>query len=275
MATPLVCLFEMIDPQATRQAMDAFRIAFFDDLALDEGARLLALCGGTGPEAAMAAERVGPRGSVVSLDLNSVSTERARHRFARLGLANARSEQGDVLDQRAVPDERFECLTCAFSLHHFERREDVLGLWARWAQPGALLGLIEWLPLGPDEIFEPVRRAVAAVLGTAGLRLIEPWVARDLALSGSLTEVDGWRLERAWCMEQQIEYPSLDAFWETQLHHDGWATIRARADERFIHIEQALPRSAEPGWACRFRVQATYWSRARVLTGSAGAEAWT
>lgn len=125
-----------------------------EHLELRPGARVLDLCCGTGASAIPAAERVGPSGEVIGLDLAERLLDLARAKAARQGVANARFAVGDLeaLDPQLG---LFDAVVCVFGIFFVpDMPRAVAGLW-RHVMPGGCLAITTW---GADT-FEPANSA--------------------------------------------------------------------------------------------------------------------
>src|SRR5262245_44031126 len=84
-----------------------------DRLDLSRGARVLDVCCGSGASAIPAAQRVGPEGSVLGVDLAERLLALARAKANALRLTNAEFRSGDLLDL-ALPTASFDAVVCVF-----------------------------------------------------------------------------------------------------------------------------------------------------------------
>ena len=171
-----------------------------DLLNLETGGRVLDLCCGSGASALPAAERVGPSGQVVGVDLTPALVAQAQATAAARGLAQATFAAGDV-SALAYPPESFDAVISVFGLFFLD---DMAGMLARawsWLDPGGALAITVWatvnLSPGEDYFWEAVHRdhpvathispaarlappgALAALFEAAGLDrphvVTEPW----------------------------------------------------------------------------------------------------
>ena len=123
-------------------------------LKLPAGARVLDVCCGSGASALPAAERVGPTGPVLGVDLATELLALARRKAAARGLANVEFRSGDMLDL-GLPDAHFDAVVCVFGVFFVpDVPAAVRALW-RSVRPGGRLAVTTWGP----RFFEPANTA--------------------------------------------------------------------------------------------------------------------
>ena len=155
----------MSDPLATAKAkaaatynaaadhFDAAPLAFWDRygrrtverLDLAEGARVLDAGCGSGASAVPAAERVGPSGRVIGVDLAEGLLRLAKAKADARGLRNAEFRCSDM---SALPfeDGHFDAVVCVFAIFFVPNMEaQVAELW-RLVRPGGRLAITTWGP---------------------------------------------------------------------------------------------------------------------------------
>ncbi|NIA70855.1 class I SAM-dependent methyltransferase [Pelagibius litoralis] len=114
-------------------------------LNLTLGASVLDVGCGTGASAIPAAERIGPRGRVIAVDLAENMLSRARARAQDQGLANVEFRRGDMTDL-GFPDMHFDAVISVFSVFFVPDMErQVAELW-RMLRPGGLFAVTSWTP---------------------------------------------------------------------------------------------------------------------------------
>jgi ubiquinone/menaquinone biosynthesis C-methylase UbiE len=119
-------------------------------LKLPSGARVLDVCSGSGASAIPAAQAVGPKGSVLAVDLAQNLLALARAKANALGLKNVEFRNGDLLDP-AIPAAHFDAVICVFGIFFVpDMQAAVRALW-RAVRPGGRLAITTW---GPN-FFEP------------------------------------------------------------------------------------------------------------------------
>src|SRR5688572_1920511 len=124
---------------------ERFGRATVEGLQLPSGARVLDVCCGSGASAIPAAEKIGPTGSVLGVDLAENLLERARAKARERGLQNVEFRIGDMLDLR-LPDSEFDAVVCVFGIFFVpDMAAAVRELW-RVIRPGGRLAITTWGP---------------------------------------------------------------------------------------------------------------------------------
>ncbi|HEY2292993.1 MAG TPA: methyltransferase domain-containing protein, partial [Thermoanaerobaculia bacterium] len=129
---------------------DRFGRRTVDRLGLAPGDSVLDLCCGTGASALPAAERVGPSGRVLGLDLaeNLIRRARVKATIRRLGNVELRVED---LDQVELPPASFDAVICVFGLFFLPDMKGALRRMWSWVRPGGRLAVTTWGP----RLFQP------------------------------------------------------------------------------------------------------------------------
>lgn len=116
-----------------------------DRLHLKEGERVLDVACGTGASAIPAAQRVGPAGSVLAIDLAERLLELGRTKAHGLGLANVEFRIGDM-ERLGLPDASFDAVVCVFGIFFVDdMARAARELW-RMVRPGGQLAVTTWGP---------------------------------------------------------------------------------------------------------------------------------
>jgi ubiquinone/menaquinone biosynthesis C-methylase UbiE len=167
-------LIRWLDLQNSWATMRAAKRALLDLLVLRPGQAALEVGCGTGDDARVLAERVGPTGRVVALDLSMFQLEEARRRAVGSPLA-IEFAQGDV-QELAYPDDTFDACRCERVLQHVPALEQAIRELVRVTKPGGRVVVIDtdW---GGLVTSDPVTQAITAHV-TATIR--NPQVGRAL-----------------------------------------------------------------------------------------------
>jgi ubiquinone/menaquinone biosynthesis C-methylase UbiE len=165
-----------------------------DMAGIGPGERVLDVACGTGLVTFAAAAAVGPRGTVVGVDLSDGMVERCRARARERGLGHVRVERMDA-EALALPDASFDAALCALGLMYVPDARKALAEMTRVLAPGGRAVAAVWgqrSRCGWAEIFPIVDAQVKSEvcpmffsLGTAD-RL--SMVCRDQGLSDVVTE---------------------------------------------------------------------------------------
>ncbi|HKX08880.1 MAG TPA: methyltransferase domain-containing protein [Stellaceae bacterium] len=164
-------------------------------LTLSPGATVLDVGCGTGASALPAAQRVGPGGRVIGVDLAERLLAIARQKAAAQGLANAEFRTGDM-ERLGYPDGHFDAVVSVFSIFFVpDMVRQARELW-RMVRPGGSLAITTWGP----RMFEPgtthwwdAVRAVRPDLVPAvspWARITEPPAVRDLMREAGIADVE-------------------------------------------------------------------------------------
>jgi ubiquinone/menaquinone biosynthesis C-methylase UbiE len=123
-------------------------------LALRPGARVLDVGCGTGASALPAADRVGPTGKVIGIDLADRLLEIARQKAASRNLGNVEFHFGDM-ERLGYPDRHFHAVICVFAIFFVpDMAKQLRELW-RMVSPGGQLAITTWGP----RVLEPAASA--------------------------------------------------------------------------------------------------------------------
>jgi ubiquinone/menaquinone biosynthesis C-methylase UbiE len=141
---------------------DAAPLAFWDRtgrrtierLMLHPGAAVLDVGCGSGASALPAAERVGPSGRVIGVDLADRLLDLARAKAAQRGRQNVEFRLGDMTDL-GYPDNSFDAVVSVFSIFFVPDMEAVVRELWRMVKPGGKLAITTWGP----RFFEPAYSA--------------------------------------------------------------------------------------------------------------------
>jgi SAM-dependent methyltransferase len=158
-----------------RQAEFLSRFTHFllDSAGITSGMKVLDMGTGIGDVAFMVAERVGPQGTVVGVDMNPAMIDFARQRAQAAGITNVAFIQGD-LSQVAL-DDRFDAVVGRLILLYIKDRAALLRRLSQQLRPGGIVAFQELdltlagttLPHAP--VFGQAVKRIKEVFGRAGL----------------------------------------------------------------------------------------------------------
>jgi ubiquinone/menaquinone biosynthesis C-methylase UbiE len=164
-------------------------------LELPIGATVLDVGCGTGASALPAAEKVGPQGRVIGVDLAERLLEIARQKADEHGLANISFEIGDM-ERLGYPDDHFDAVISVFSIFFVpDMARQVRELW-RMVRPGGWLAITTWGPRmfqpGTSIWWNAVTEVRPDLVNTASPwdRIVEPQALRDLLREAGIVDVE-------------------------------------------------------------------------------------
>ena len=221
-------------------------------LGLTAGQQVLDVCCGSGASAIPAAKIVGPRGSVIGIDLAQNLLELARSKAQQQALDNVHFQSGDMT-RLPFEDDSFDVVVCVFGIFFVPDMESALRELKRVLRTGGKLAITTWGP----RFFEPANTAFWNSVRNARPDLYKgfnPW--------DRICEVDDLRtlLEAAGLKELHVEAESgsqpvnsPDDWWAMilgsgyrgtveQLNHDAREKVRK---QNLDFIQNAAVRSVE------------------------------
>jgi ubiquinone/menaquinone biosynthesis C-methylase UbiE len=210
---------------------DRFGRRTVDRLQLRPGDRVLDVCCGAGASAIPAAERVGPDGRVVGVDLAQNLLERARAKARHRRLTNIEFRAGDMLES-GLESACFDAVVCVFGVFFAADMPAFVAEMWRLVRPGGVLAVTTW---GPG-LFEPATscfwEAVREVEPSL-FKAFSPWdeITTPEALAGlfSRAGVPGPAVV-AEAGQHQLGHP--DRFWDIVLGSGYRATVDALGQEQ-------------------------------------------
>jgi ubiquinone/menaquinone biosynthesis C-methylase UbiE len=172
---------------------DRFGRRTVERLSLAPGMNVLDVCCGMGGSAVPAAERVGPSGQVVAVDLAQNLLDKGAKRAAECGLANIEFRRAD-LEYLPFADRSFDAVICVFGIFFVpDLHGAVRGLW-RLVRPTGFLAITSWgaklFEPADDKFWEAVRRENAELVKSIKPwnRIVEPGPLRALLVECGVTD---------------------------------------------------------------------------------------
>jgi SAM-dependent methyltransferase len=221
--------------QVSLEAAEAYEAAFVPALfgewaphvveaaGVRTGQRVLDVACGTGVVARTAANRVGPTGQVVGVDLNPAMLEVARRRRPDIEW-----RQGDA-GALPLPDAAFDAVLCQAALMFFPDRAGALREMARVLDVGGTVAVQVWASLEEQPGYGPFVEVAARHAGPEAVDLLGSyWVLGDLDALGSLFESAGLDVTATRTLLGTAHFDSLDALVRTEV--DG-TPLGERIDE--------------------------------------------
>jgi SAM-dependent methyltransferase len=114
-----------------------------DAAALRPGMRLLDVAAGTGDQTLLAAQRVGPTGSILATDISAAMLAGAEQNFLQAGLTNITTLVSDAAGLELAESE-FDAAICRFGLMFVTDLPQALSRIHRALKPGARFAALVW-----------------------------------------------------------------------------------------------------------------------------------
>jgi ubiquinone/menaquinone biosynthesis C-methylase UbiE len=222
------------DDDVKRRAQETYDAAadFFDDpalsfwdrfgrgtverLGLKPGAVVLDACAGSGASAVPAAQRVGPTGKVIAVDLADNLLDLTRAKADRLGLSQLQTRHGDI-EALDCPPESFDAVIIVFGLFFLpDMAAGIKGLW-RLVRPGGQLAVTTWGP----RLFEPASSAFWRAVNQ-----VRPDLHRAYNPWDSLTEPEAVRALFVGAGAQDVEVEAIPGSHELRSAEDVWTIVK-------------------------------------------------
>jgi ubiquinone/menaquinone biosynthesis C-methylase UbiE len=207
--------------------------------AVEPGARVLDVACGTGVLARALAGRVGPRGSVVGLDINESMLTVARRVSPRVEWRAAAAEQ------LPFEAESFDAVLSQFGLMFFDDRRAAIGEMQRVLKPGGRLAVAVWDTLENTPGYAAFVALLQRLFGeqVAG-SLRAPFVLGDEKVLASLFEEAGVAGARVATRRGTARFPSIDAWVYADVK--GWTAADLIDDAGHERLRREAERELRP-----------------------------
>lgn len=217
----------------TRSASSYERIRYFpifgqwlvETAQISEGAKVLDVACGRGAVLFPAAERVGPSGHVIGIDLAEGMARETGLEIQRRALQQAEIRQMDA-EYLTFPDSTFDFVLCGFALQFFPHLQRALSEFHRVLRSGGKVAVTTWSDGDARwEWFEDLRNAYGAVLKLGSQSLDKP------------EELQTWS-SQAGFMDIQISRKEVDMVYsnEEEWWNDVWS-LSGRAGLEKLSLE--------------------------------------
>ena len=184
-------------------------------LNLNPGARVLDVCCGSGASAIPAAEKVGPDGFVLGVDLAENLLALAREKARQRGLNNIEFRTADMLNLE-LPESSFDAVVCVFGIFFVpDMPAAVRELWKRVRVEGKL-AITTWGP----RFFEPANTAF-----WNSIRAVRPGLYKGFNPWDRISEPAGVRSVFSSAEIQNVEIVAEVGVHELNSPDDWWAMI--------------------------------------------------
>ncbi len=186
-----------------------FGARLVDFARLRPGEAVLDVGCGRGATLFPTAERVGPEGRVVGVDLSEEMVARVQSEIARQGLRHAAVRQMDAQDLQVVPGS-FDVVICSFVLHLLPDPERAAAAASRALRPGGRCVASAPTGAGPDWDF--MGRIFGSFAERAGHPVVVPFRPR-FDLAATLTAA-GLQATEGRTEQVEFHFPDEQAWWD-------------------------------------------------------------
>jgi ubiquinone/menaquinone biosynthesis C-methylase UbiE len=186
-------------------------------LGLQPGMSVLDVACGSGASTLPAARRVGPRGSVVGIDLSEQMLAMGRAKARRAHLDQIEFRQGDM-NATGFPDASFDAVVCVFGISFAPDMERLVAELWRMVKPGGRLAVTTWGPRLWSPLYDVWRDAVRAERADL-VSDFHPWhrITTPTAVAQLLRSAGVPR-------ETTRVLPEFDV-WPLRSAHDWWSIV--------------------------------------------------
>lgn len=199
------------------------------------GQTVLDVACGTGVLAREAAQRVGPHGSVVGVDING----------GMLAVAKQKSPQNitwKVAPAGSLPFESasFDRVVSQFGLMFFEDQIEAIREMHRVLRPGGKMAVAVWGPLSDTPGYAVVVEILAELFGSEVAKSIEaPYALGDPQQLASLFARAGMENTEIQTLPGQARFASIESWIYTDIK--GWTLANVIDDEGYEMLTQVAP----------------------------------
>ena len=217
----------------TRSASSYERIRYFpifgqwlvDSAQIPAGARVLDVACGRGAVLFPAAQRVGPNGNVIGIDLAEGMARETQVEIQRRGLKQAEARQMDA-EHLTFPDSSVDFVLCGFSLQFFPHLEQALSEFRRVLKPAGHIAVTTWA--ADDERwdwFDELRSAYGAVVKLGSQSLDKPEELQRWFSQAGFTDI------QITSKELDMVYLDEEEWWNVEWSISGRAGLEKLSPE--------------------------------------------
>jgi ubiquinone/menaquinone biosynthesis C-methylase UbiE len=186
------------------------------------GFRVLDIATGTGLLAIEAAQKVGPAGKVLGIDVSKGMLAEARRKAAAAQLRNIDFVLSDA-ERLEFPPDSFDCVFCSSALVSMSDIPRALRHWIDFLKPGGTIAFD-----APSKPFG-IAQVIADIAAEHGVHLTYSDIADTPNKCCSLLKEAGFEVvavRTELANTNPIELSEAIAFWDTRLDHPAWRALK-------------------------------------------------
>jgi ubiquinone/menaquinone biosynthesis C-methylase UbiE len=176
------------------------------------GDRVIDVACGTGIVARIAAERVGPTGAVVGIDLNPGMLSVARSASIDVGSGGSLQWQEASADKLPFPDGSFDIVYCQLGLQFFADRAAALREMRRVLGAEGRIALMVWRGINESPGFAVLAEALQRHIGQAAAIMRAPFGLSDADELAALVRGAGFQRVAIHQRSGTVRFPSVERF---------------------------------------------------------------
>ena len=205
-----------------------------DAAGIAPGNRVLDVACGTGVLARSVADRVGPTGSVIGLDVNENMLSVARTKAPEIDWRTGNAEE------LPFNSKEFDVVVCQFALMFFRDRVAALREMARVLKPNGRLALAVWGPLNDSPGYAEMTELLRRLFGNEAAAALEaPFELGNKSVLDHLFTEAGLTGAQTDTQVGTARFPSIHEWVRTEIK--GWTLAAVLDEEQY----QLLQREAE------------------------------
>ena len=232
----------------TRSASSYERIRYFpvfgewlvEMAQIPEGAKILDIACGRGAVLFPAAQRVGPGGHVIGIDLADGMARETQQEIERRDLKQAEARQMDA-EHLTFPDSSFDFVLCGFSLQFFPHLEQAFSEFRRVLKPGGRIAVTTW---GADDErwdwYADLRKAHGAVLKLGSQSLDTPEEIKRWFSQAGFVNI------QIHTKEMDMIYREEEEWWNVEWSISGRAGLEKLSPEALEQFKAEAFEKAQP-----------------------------
>jgi len=206
---------------------------------IQAGQRVLDVACGTGILARAVAERVGPTGSVIGLDINEGMLTMAKRKAPNIEWKHGRAES------LPFEDNTFDTVVSQFGLMFFENRLAAIHEMSRVLRPGGQLAIAVWGALEKTPGYAAMAALLERLFGSETAEALHaPYSLGDLEVLLPLFDDPNLQNIKVATIDGTARFPSISAWVFTEIK--GWTLSDSIDEAQYQHLLEEAEKELQP-----------------------------